>query len=287
MKFRYFTDAHMEKERAPYRPYRYSEMALDLMQDCLDTCPEDASFVVFGGDAIQLTRKKGREHIEGLMREFGEVAATSPKPFKFISGNHELDYFKELSEISDLLGLEVKNEVIDTDDGHRLIFIHNPFHAKGTGSILPFTQEVIDFVKDAVEGAPTKSVTLFSHTPLDHTDEYEMKVLLRDGDPEYCFRPNTKEIVDILEQSGKNCLVVSGHSHFEGVTRLNNVIYMTVQSLVEGVRTDPDQVYARWADFTRIGEDQIHVQTYGYKPTEYNWTYRDYGVDSAPLLAAE
>lgn len=288
MKFRYFTDAHMERERAPYRPYRYSEMAADLMQDCLDTCPEDADYVVFGGDAIQLTRQKGAEHIEGLMQEFAAVAATSPKPFKFITGNHELDYFQNLDDISDLLGLDVQNEVIDTDDGHRLIFIHNPFHSKGTGTILPFTQEVIDFVEKAVNEAPTKSVTLFSHTPLDHTDEYEAKVLMHDGDPEYCFRPNTQEIVGILENSGKNCLVVSGHSHFEGVTRQNNVVYMTVQSLVEAVRTDTSQVYARWADFTREGEDIIHVQTHGYAAQEYTWQFRDYSEpESAPLLAAE
>lgn len=288
MKFRYFTDAHMEKVRAPYRPYRYSEMASDLMQKCLDTCPEDANYVVFGGDAIQLSRKKGREYIEGLMRDFGAVAATSPKPFKFITGNHELDYFHELSEISDLLGITVQNEVINTDDGHRLIFIHNPFHSKGTGTILPFTQENIDFVEKAVNEAPTKSVTLFSHAPLDHTDEYEAKVLMHDGDPEYCFRPNTQAMVDILENSGKNCLVVSGHSHFEGVTRQKNVVYMTVQSLVEAVRTDTSQVYARWADFTREGEDKIHVQTHGYKPQSFFWEFHESkSYESAPLLAAE
>lgn len=288
MKFRYFTDAHMEDERTPSRPFRYSERAADLIEECINSCDDDANYIVFGGDAIQMNRGKGKPHLESLVNKFGRFASSAAKPFKFITGNHELDYFGGLKAVSGLVGIDVKNEVVDTDDGHRLIFIHSPFHKKGYPSILPFTDEAIDFIEKAVNEAPTKSVTLFSHTPLDHTDWYEMKVLMHDGDPEYCFRPNAAVVRDILENSGKNCLVVSGHSHFEGVTRDKNVVYMTVQSLVEGVRTDPDQVFARWVDIERSGENDIHLKMHGYKARDYAWHFNASGVhDQSCLLAAE
>ncbi|MFP4312884.1 MAG: metallophosphoesterase family protein [Alphaproteobacteria bacterium] len=293
MKFRYFTDAHMEDERTSSRPYRYSEQAEHLIRDCIQSCDNDTSHIVFGGDAIQLNKRKGKDHLEKLMRKFGSLAASAQQDFRAVAGNHDFDYFGTLAEVSKLWGIDVRNEYIDIFDGHRLIFINDSFHEKGLENLKPYSQDTIDFVERAVKNAPTKSVTLFSHTPLDHDDWYETKMLMHDGDPEFCFRPNTSEIRDILEQSGKNCLVLSGHSHFEGVSRDKNVIYMTVQSLVEAVRTDPSQIYARWVDITRNGETDIFINQHGYKARDYHFTFdkmsapQNASAPQAPLLAAE
>lgn len=291
MKFRYFTDAHMEDERVESRPYRYSELAEGLIDDLVETSPDEMSYLIFGGDAIQMNRPKGQEHHENLVKKFMTAVSKTKAEFEMVAGNHDYDYFGSLEKLSDLFGIDINNKYIDTADGHRLIFINDPqkFHERGMGHIMPFSQETLDFVDGAVNSAPTKSVTLFSHTPLDHNDWYETKMLMHDGDPEYSFRPNSREVTDILEDSGKNCLVVSGHTHYETVSKDKNVVYMTVQSLVEGVRSDPDQVFARWADFEREGEDIIRVKTHGYDAREFEWQFNDNEVHNAPapLLTAE
>lgn len=290
MKFRYFTDAHLEHERIDSRPFRYSEQSKDLIEQCVETSPDNLDYLIFGGDAMQMNRNKSREHHESLIAEFVAAVSKTKAEFRMVVGNHDYDYFRNLDDLSNMFGVELKNNYIDTNDGHRLIFINDPkpFHERGMGHIMPYSQETIDFVNMAVNSAPTKSVTVFTHTPIDHDDWYETKMLLHDGDPEYSFRPNSDEIRQILEESGKNCLVVAGHTHYETVNKENNVVYMTVQSLVEGVRTNPDEIYARWADFEREGEDIIRVKTHGYKAQEFAWYFDDEAaLEHAPLLAAE
>ena len=291
MKFRYFTDAHLDNDRTESRPFRCSELAEGLIGDLVDTSPDDLDFLVFGGDAIQMNRPKGQDHHEDMIKTFYAAVSKTKAAFEMVAGNHDYDYFGSLEKLSELMGIGLESKFIDTPDGHRLIFINDtePFHDRQLNHIKPFAQETLDFIEAAVNGAPTKSVTLFSHTPIDHTDWYETKMLMHDGDPEYSFRPNSDEVRDVLEGSGKNCLVVSGHTHYETISRDRNVVYMTVQSLVEAVRTDPAQVFERWADFEREGDDIIRVKTYGYDAREFEWQFDDNAVHNPPvaLLAAE
>jgi len=298
MKCRFFTDAHLASERAATRPFRYSEQAFDLIQECVVTCPSDYDLIVFGGDSIQQNSKKPEKYHIDLIQEFKRAIAPATVPFQYVSGNHEHDSLGGFNKVSHHVGLPVQNNVRDTPDGHRLIFVNEAFHQQGVGHILPFSQATLDFVQKAVDEAPTRSVTLFTHTPINDFPHYVDAVNAQDGDAEFVFRPNAKTMREILENSGKNCLVVTGHSHCENYEYHNNVVYLTVQSLVEGVKTEPDNnqeiVYRRWADIARHGEKDISILLYGYDGKNLVWDFDNLPVaqnnaanDPAPSLAAE
>lgn len=298
MKCRFFTDSHLASERVATRPLRYCEQAFDLIQDCVITCPSDYDLIVFGGDSIQRNPKKSEQYHIDLLKEFRRATLPARVPFQYVSGNHEHDSLGDFNKIALHLGLPVHNHVHDTPDGHRLIFVNEAFHKTGINNILPFSQKTLDFVQKAVDTAPTRSVTLFTHTPINDFDHYVNMVNNRDGDSEYVFRPNAKSMRDILENSGKNCLVVTGHSHYEICEHHNNVVYMTVQSLVEGVETAPDDdreiVHRRWADITRGGETDIFIRLHGYDSKDIIWDFQNLppsqnnaANNQAPSLTAE
>lgn len=293
MKFRFFTDAHLAPQRAPSRPHRFSEQGATLVKECVSTCPPDIEHIIFGGDAIQMDRPRGQAYHESLMREFGRaVRENTNLPAHFIAGNHDYDYFKSFEDIATLSGMPCENKIIDTPDGHRLVFLNEEFHKRGEGRLLPYSEATLTYLEEALERAPTPSVTIFTHTPPNDSDWEVTKILMRDGDPEYCFRPNSKAFRDILEHSGKNCLVVSGHSHYEGFEQQGRTAYLTVQSLVEEARLSPGTVYARWADIERKGADDLLIRLHGYKGHDIHYTFKDWGKglsasQPALLLAAE
>ena len=295
MSIRFFTDSHHAPERTPTRPFRYCEQSLPLIKDCLDSVGKDCEAVVFGGDAIQVAKDKPRAHYETLMAEFGAAARQSPVPFYAIAGNHEYDYFRDLDKLSALSGVAYGNKVIDLQDGQRLILVNEEFHCKEEVTLFPFSDHALDFVRHAVESAPGNMVTLVTHTPIDDFDSYFTKIVIRDFDPEYSFRSNAADLRAILEDSGKNCLVLSGHTHYENFSSKANVAYMTVQSLVEGVRTATQEtVFGRWVDITRDNDTDLHIKLHGYKghdivhrfpPITSQRPQQD--NQAAPLLAAE
>ena len=298
MKCRFFTDSHLASERVASRPHRYSEQAFDLIQECVVTCPSDYNLIVFGGDSIQRNQKKSEQYHIDLLKEFKRAISPARVPFQYVSGNHEHDSLGDFNKIAKHIGLPVQNSINDTPDGHRLIFVNEAFHQIGIDHILPFTQQTLDFVQKAVDEAPTRSVTLFTHTPINDFDHYIDIVNTRDGDAEYVFRPNAKAMREILENSGKNCLVVSGHAHYEHYEHHNNVVHLTVQSLVEGVETGTEEtqeiVHRRWADIQRSGETDIFIRLHGYGSKDIIWDYKNLPTshhktahNHTPSLAAE
>lgn len=298
MQCRFFTDTHLASQRTPNRPLRFCEQAFDLIDECVTTCPPDYDLIIFGGDSIQRNPKKSEQYHIDLLKEFKRAISPARVPFQYVSGNHEHDCFGDFNTIARHVGLPVENTIKDTVDGHRLIFINDAFHQKGIPHILPFSQKTLDFVQKAVDEAPTRSITLFTHTPINDFDHYIDIVNNRDGDSEYIFRPNAKSMRDILENSGKNCLVVTGHSHYEICEHHNNIIFMGVQSLVEGVETPPQDnreiAHRRWADITRNGESDVLIRLHGYDSRDIILDFNNLpssqnkaAPDQTPSLAAE
>lgn len=298
MKIRFFTDAHHAHERTASRPHRYSEMALALTRECAATTPPDFDALVFGGDAIQQNKRATRPYHEDLLREFGAaVRQNTAVPVYAIAGNHEFDYFNDLGAVSALTGIAMHPPYLDTPDGQRLIFLNDKFHCQCERVLLPFSEENLGFLEQALRSAPGKAVTLFTHTPLDDFDEHLGKIVTRDYDAEFSFRTNTAAMRDIIEQSGKNVLVLSGHTHYENFSRHGNAAYLTVQSLVEGVRgAAQETVFERWVDIERPNDTDIRIRLHGYKGYEINHRFarEQASPDPAsapafppPLLAAE
>lgn len=295
MSIRFFTDSHHAPERSPSRPYRHCEKSLPLVKKCLDTAPKSCEAVVFGGDAIQVTKDKPRAHYESLLQEFGAAARQSSVPFYAIAGNHEYDYFRDMDKLSALSGVAYGNKIVDLQDGQRLILLNDKFHSKDEKILYPFSADTLDFVRDALENSPTNKITLVTHTPIDDFDLYFTKIVLRDFEPEYSFRSNAAALREILDKSGKSCLVLSGHTHYENFSSKGNVAYLTLQSLVEGVRRAAQETtFERWADITRNTESDLHIRLHGYKGYDIVHRFPPLAPQNplqdnqaAPLLAAE
>ena len=76
---------------------------------------------------------------------------------------------------------------------------------------------------------------------------------------------NTDEIVRILRASGRVALCVAGHVHWNSITRIDGIPFVTVQSLTESFPTDGEAAGA-WA-LLELGED-LRWRTYGHDPID-------------------
>ncbi|MAE51790.1 MAG: hypothetical protein CMH27_08260 [Micavibrio sp.] len=274
MSIRFFTDSHHAPSRPSPKSSRHCERSLPLIQQCLNTITIDCEAVIFGGDAIMATYNQPQIYHETLMQEFGAAACQSRVPFHPVAGNHEYDYFRDLDRLSALTGLSYANKVIDLNDGQRLIFLNDQFHDHGLRILYPYTDESLDFVRTSMAEAPTNMITLITHTPIDDFGPHLAKTIRRKDDPAYSFRSNAGALRKLLENSGKNCLVLSGHTHHEHFFHHRNVAYLTLQSLIEGVRAAwPEKTHARWADITRKDENSLHIKLHGHNGRDIHHTY--------------
>ncbi|MFN3699954.1 MAG: metallophosphoesterase family protein [Alphaproteobacteria bacterium] len=292
MKFRYSTDIHYAETRASFRKNRISEQGLSLLHQSIVNRDTDTAFFVNGGDLVQFERSTPTELAQAWMRAVVDEYKKSGLPFHVTVGNYDIERFGGLKQTAKFLDIPEKSYYFDHDGQHRVIVLNQEFQAVPNDQTLyPWSDENLELVRQALHTAPSKSVTIFAHSPCDDFDWQQASTTLRGYNVSNNYRPNSSVLREIMEESGQNILFVAGHTHIEVFDQHKNVKYITVQGMTEVISKENGQPYGRWIDVHRIGEDQIDVRVHGYKPHSLSWHYADNGdyptYQPVMLLAAE
>jgi predicted phosphodiesterase len=298
MKIRFVTDVHALTEAYHNRSGRIPEMGIPILRETMSTAKQDGvDKIISGGDCIQVQCNKPAEadiEMLGIMRDVFNEAGL---PVYHVLGNHDIERTGGIKGASEILKMDESDLVIsehghaytDTADGHRLIILQEEFKDDPRGTVLnPWSEHAMAFLEEKLATAPSKSVTVFSHTPCDDFDWQEMSTIMRAFDFRNAYRENSSDLRAIMEESGKNILFVSGHTHIDMQYSHKNVRYLTVGSPVEKISGDKPTPSQRFCDIERIGEDTIKVQIKGHAPHEFTWGFDNDCSDNFSLaIAAE
>ncbi len=277
MKLRFITDIHALTEAFTKRSGRLPEHGIPILRGALKNArAEGIERIVDGGDKFQVQADKPAQADIDMLKLMREEFKKSGLPTDHVLGNHDIERTGGIKGAAAILGIPDSHYHVDTQDGHRLIVLQEPFKEDPRGCVLfPWSQSSLDFVQERLKDAPTKSVTIFAHTPCDDfDDDAEIGMALRGFDFSNAYRDNGAELRKIMEQSGKNILFVSGHTHIAMERAHKNVRYLTLESPVEKISDANPSPSGRYCDIERNGEDKINITIHGYKPREFSWNFQ-------------
>jgi 3',5'-cyclic AMP phosphodiesterase CpdA len=219
---------------------------------------EKPDFVVNLGDVIE---DQGPSEDARNYREFVDILSALDAPLLHVAGNHdqvhlsrdalatlwsrtgELHYARDLG---DLRALVLRTDHTDRD--------------------VRLEAAQIDWLGNQLEQASRPCLVLIHH-PLCEMDVSD-NVWFR-NQPNICRVAERRRIRSLLEASGKVVAVFNGHVHWNYLSVIAGIGYVTVQSLTENVEDDapgrPAGAYAV-ADF--VGR-QVSVRVMGAEPAHY------------------
>ena len=189
--------------------------------------------------------------------QLGEVAAhftDLPSPHHHILGNHDQVHLS-IADNARILGQSMDHHSVDVA-GRHLVFwqmdtkLHRP---QG------FAPNIADMAWLRADLAATNlPAIIFSHVPLDggalHSNYYF------DSNQQFGGLPHAREIQALIRQAGNVILCVAGHVHWNNVSLIDGVPYLTIQSLCESFTTEGEAAGA-WA--TIEVDHEIRWQTHG------------------------
>ncbi len=261
MRFAIVSDLHYG-----YRDYEYkgvyrklSSHSGRLLTDAVNDLRTNhhPDFIVNLGDIIE---DEARELDLKKIAECRAILDTAECPIYHISGNHE-QWGLSQSEIKSSLGLANLFYKITYD---RLDFYFLFSHDYPKGDPITISQEQIAWLRASLQES-SREALIFVHHPLADMDltgnfwfeNRETSALIA----------NRSEVRTVLESSPKVRVVFNGHVHWHHLQTINNIPYITLQSMIENYAGTgiPAGCYA----VVDITQDRLHVQIYGADHKEY------------------
>lgn len=231
--------------------------AARLMAEFAVFCDAEAPDMVIDlGDRISDV-----DHDTDLVLEHEAKAMFTPivQPVHHICGNHDRDYIT-VAENEQILRQSLANETIDLDGWTVVLFRADAKVHRDPDGIRSFTMPEADLVwlADVIANA-TKPLAIFSHVPLsghDQTGNYYFQ-----NKPEFSRYPNTECIRAAIESARVPVISFSGHVHWNTLTTIKGVPYVTIQSLTETFTTHPEPSGAMAV--LELGSDEIALDVRG------------------------
>ena len=173
-----------------------------------------------------------------LEREVQAMFAPIDQPVHHICGNHDRDHIS-IAENEQILGQRLVNETIDLDGWTVVLFRADAKVQRQPDGARSFAMPEADLLWLAgVMATATQPLAIFSHVPLsghDQTGNYYFQ-----NKPEFSRYPNTDRIRAVIESARVPVICFSGHVHWNTLTTVKGVPYITLQSLTETFTTHPD-----------------------------------------------
>jgi len=205
--------------------------------------------------------------MQGVCAVFNRLAA----PVYSVLGNHDLKYLSRTANEA-ITGSPSENYFRDHDHV-RLVFFNPRAIARRRKRRIGSDEQ--DWLRDVLKHSP-HPVIVFSHVPLDNLpqDEAGAKTLNqgRKGYASAFTYPDGPQVREILEQSGKVILCMSGHLHRNRCREINGIPYVTQQALVRTHRKKYRVPTGTWSKLELDDAGGVSVALQGKYRKTYNFS---------------
>jgi Icc protein len=217
---------------------------------------ESPDLVVELGDRITDTdHEADRAALEGVAELF---AAMTTRRFHVL-GNHDLVHLS-VEDNRECLGQDFVSTSFDMKGWH-LAFWQADVQMDATHEPA-LTDEDLAWLESDLAATELPAIVL-SHVPLDSTSMTGNFYF--QANPQYATYSNVGAAQRIISEAGNVALCVAGHVHWNNLSRIDGVPYVSLQSLTESFTTQGD-ANGGWA--TMELDHQLRWRVYGQDPIE-------------------
>jgi HAD superfamily hydrolase (TIGR01450 family) len=210
-----------------------------------------------------------------LQAEVGAAMAQIEVPRLHLLGNHDLEHLGPADNAA-ALGCDMAHRVLDRG-GCRIVLWQADVSVDWSRG-LTATDADLDWLRATLRASDAPTVVC-SHLPLDNAS-MEGNYYFQNN-PQFAGYGNGPAIRRILRESGNVILCLAGHTHWNRLTTLDGIPFITVQSLTESFTT-AGEASAAWAE-VEVGDD-IRWRTWGNDPIEMRLPRRGHNQRwTAPL----
>ncbi len=222
------------------------------------------------GDRISDT---SREMDRQVTAEVAEVFKTFHGPHYHVLGNHDVSNLS-IADSEEILGQSMQSQVIDLGDIRLILWQPGVKITFGTG--FPQAASGLPWLIETLQ-ADERPAIIATHVPLSghaQTGNYYFE-----ANPQYATYPDHAAVRAAVEATGKVALWLSGHVHWNTVTNVRGISYLTVQSVSERFTTYPAAAAAfaileikdGAATLDVLGNDPFHVRLPFRKSGDRPW----------------
>lgn len=208
------------------------------------------------------------------MQIIGRIFSKLKAPHYYIPGNNEYRNLNA-SQISNLTGSPTSSHSVCIK-GIRFIFWNTVLNT-GKGLSIP-RSDLASLKKELSEDTNIPSI-ICTHIPLDNNSNGHLS-LTRDRGASHLrmrygchYYNNAHEAREIIENAGNVFMALAGHRHINRLNKINNVLYFTLDSPVNTLKTplNPGGTYAFLDLDTSKGKARIDIE--GVNPRSYAFTF--------------
>ncbi len=120
--------------------------------------------------------------------------------------------------------------------------------------------------------AATSPTVVFLHHPLGEMNLRQNRWFERD--PHLCLVSGRERVREVLEASGRVVAVFCGHAHWNHLSVIRGIPYVTLQSLIENIDEDSPGRPARSAAVVDLSPEGMSVRVLGEQPARYELHFR-------------
>ncbi len=203
--------------------------ALDLLDEFRRFATEvRADAVIDMGDRIS---DESRETDLGLEREVAEAFAAFSQPRFHIVGNHDRDHLS-VADNADILGQDLTHRHVDLGDW-RIAFWQADSLIRRPGGFV-YAEEDAAWL-DQVVASADRPLLLVSHVPI--SGHSQIGNYYFEENPQHAGYPGSGRLREILRGAKVPVAWISGHVHWNTVTKVDGIPHLTLQSLTETFTT--------------------------------------------------
>ena len=233
------------------------EMALTLLHEFVEhantTRPD---IVVDLGDRISDIDLETDRRLEA---EVAEVFAGLDVPRLHMLGNHDINHLDAAAN-AELLSTGTAHAIVELDTVRLIQWQANVRIDQQTG--MTVTDADLDWLRSAL-GSDDRTTVVLTHVPLDNalmTGNFYFQ-----NNQQFSGYRNGAAIRKVLQETGNVVACLAGHTHWNRLSTLDGIQFITVQSLTESFTTG-GEASAAWAE-VEIGQS-IRWHTTGNDPIE-------------------
>lgn len=257
------TDVHFGPEaRHEGRLRKLSAQAEPLLQEFVERMNgvDRPDLVVNLGDVIE---DESAELDRARYARFTEILGTSAAEVVHVAGNHDQMHLDD-RELAALMGLGDGPlwRSFDREGWHFVVLCTR--YVPGRSVHLP--EDQIAWLAEDLANTPHDTLA-FVHHPLCEMDCRGNRWF--EKQPHLCRVAERRQVRRVLEGSGKVRAVLSGHAHWNHLSVLGGIPYVTLQSLIENLDEDAPGRPARAHALLELGTRTLRYEARGAEPCRY------------------
>jgi len=263
VRFGIVTDIHHSRKNPPEGSNRYYGESLDKLKEFISVMnKEKVDFIIELGDLKDEGTEPQEKETLGYLREVEKIFQEFNGPKYHVLGNHDMDSISKEQFLENISNSGFKKALpyysFDINSFHFIVLDAN-YRFDGTdynhGNFdwkeAKIPQEQLTWLKNDL-GKNKNPAIIFVHHQLD-SSTMENK--------NHCPE-NADEVRKILEEGGNVIGVFQGHNHRGHFSRIENIFYYTLKSVVEGTGTENN-------NFAIVNiNEKLEVKFKGYRKTE-------------------